>query len=468
MTRRAPRLTLLALGAAMLGLLVSGPAGGAESGPPQADAVGFGAMMDGATFAAARASSSGRNERSAVEQAVVGTAGSVGYAEVDLAATAATTTGRADAIATARDVNIAGGRIVASDVRLAVRAHARPDGAEVRVVDFFVDNLVVDGQPVQPTPGSRVDLPGLGTLILLEQVNDGTGSLRANGLRLEVSDAAGGLPVGSSVVIGHLEVVARSGAETAPPPTAEPDPQPEVVAPGFTRAPARPPLPAPNLPRVRARALPPPVNIPRLPDVPSPVLPRRAAPAGILPLETDGYAFPVHGEAVSYGDDYGAPRAVTEWHHGNDIFADTGTPVLAVADGTLFNVGINTLGGNRVWLRDERGNTFYYAHLSAYAPAAIEGAKVQAGQVIGFVGNTGQAITTPPHLHFEIHPGDGDSVNPYPYLLAWQRRTDVALAFRAAEVADGQAPASGALIIGFTPPDEQPPADPEGLAEIVP
>lgn len=466
MMRRAPRWTLLALGAALLGLVASGSAGGAGSGPPQADAVGFGAMMDGATFAAARASSSGRNERSAVERAVVGTAGFVGYAEVDLAAKSVGASGQADAIATARDVNIAGGRIVASDVRLAVRAHARPDGAEVRVVDFFVDGLAVDGQAIQATPGSRVELPGLGTLIMLEQVNDGTGSLRANGLRLEVSDAAGGLPVGSSVVIGHLEVVARSGA-AAPPPAKEPEPRPEVV-PGFTPAPVRPPLPAPNLPRVRARALPPPVTVPRLPNVPSPLLPRRAAPAGILPLETDGYAFPVHGNAVAYGDDYGAPRAVTEWHHGNDLFADAGTPVLAVADGTLFSVGVNTLGGNRLWLRDERGNTFYYAHLSAYAPAAIEGASVQAGQVIGFMGNTGQAITTPPHLHFEIHPGDGDSVNPYPYLLAWQRRTDVALAFRAAEVADGQAPASGALIIGFTAPDEKPPADPEGLAEIVP
>jgi murein DD-endopeptidase MepM/ murein hydrolase activator NlpD len=197
------------------------------------------------------------------------------------------------------------------------------------------------------------------------------------------------------------------------------------------------------------------------------VLPRRAVPAGILPVDTDGYVFPVVG-TPSYGDDYGAPRAVTEWHHGNDLFAPTGTPILAVADGTLFSVGVNTLGGNRLWLRDERGNTFYYAHLSAYAPAAIEGAKVQAGEVIGFMGNTGQAITTPPHLHFEIHPADGDSVNPYPYLLAWQRRTDVPLAFRAAEVADGQAPASGVLVVSYQVPDEAPEPDAEGLAEIAP
>jgi murein DD-endopeptidase MepM/ murein hydrolase activator NlpD len=187
----------------------------------------------------------------------------------------------------------------------------------------------------------------------------------------------------------------------------------------------------------------------------------------VLPAETDGYVFPVYGQ-VSYGDDYGAPRAVTEWHHGNDLFATEGTPVLAVADGTLFNVGVNTLGGNRLWLRDGRGNTFYYAHLSAYAPVAAEGAQVRAGEVIGFVGHTGQAITTPPHLHFEIHPGGGDSVNPYPYLLAWQRRTDVALAFRAAAVAHGQAPAAGVLVIGYTPPSQQVAPDGEGLAEAAP
>ena len=98
--------------------------------------------------------------------------------------------------------------------------------------------------------------------------------------------------------------------------------------------------------------------------------------------------FPVFGDA-SFTDDYGAPRADTGWHQGNDLFAPTGTPVLAVADGRLSRVGINTLGGNRLWLTDEAGNAFYYAHLSAYAPAALEGARVRAGQVIAFVGNTG-------------------------------------------------------------------------------
>jgi hypothetical protein len=91
-----------------------------------------------------------------------------------------------------------------------------------------------------------------------------------------------------------------------------------------------------------------------------------------------------------------------------------------VADGQLSSVGVNTLGGNRLWLRDGAGTTYYYAHLSAYAPGVGDGVVVKAGQVIAFVGNTGQAITTPPHLHFEIHPGDGASINPTRSLTSWR------------------------------------------------
>jgi murein DD-endopeptidase MepM/ murein hydrolase activator NlpD len=184
-------------------------------------------------------------------------------------------------------------------------------------------------------------------------------------------------------------------------------------------------------------------------------------------LPRDGsYAFPVTRD-YGYIDDYGAPRAVTGWHHGNDIFAPTGTPVVAVASGILSKVGVNTLGGNRLWLTDDRGNQFYYAHLSAYAPSTINGARVRAGEVIGFVGNSGQAITTPPHLHFEIHPGGLDSVNPYPYLLAWERGSNVALAFEAATVARGQAPASGALLVEITPDRDEVPTDDSGIARAV-
>lgn len=204
--------------------------------------------------------------------------------------------------------------------------------------------------------------------------------------------------------------------------------------------------------------LPPVVAIPDIAGVP-------AAGAAATPR----YVFPVFGPNVSFTDDYRAPRAGTGWHHGNDLFAPIGTPVLAVADGVLSKVGVNTLGGNRLWLEDDLGNTYYYAHLSAYAANVADGLRVRAGEIIGFVGNTGQAITTPPHLHFEVHPGDAASVDPYPFLLAWQRGTSVSLAFTAAVAARGQAPAVGAVLVGREPEASlNAPDIGTGLAEAVP
>jgi murein DD-endopeptidase MepM/ murein hydrolase activator NlpD len=201
------------------------------------------------------------------------------------------------------------------------------------------------------------------------------------------------------------------------------------------------------------------------PVVPVPNLTPPSSPG--VTVQPGEYVFPVLGNALS-NNDYGAPRAGTGWHQGNDIFAPIGVPVLAVADGVLSKVGVNRLGGNRLWLTDDLGNTYYYAHLSGYAGHVADGVRVRAGEIIGYVGNTGQALTTPPHLHFEIHPGDGPSVDPYPYLLAWQRGTDVAMAFPAAAVAKGQAPAVGAVLVGR----EVGPVDPEdtgdGIARAVP
>jgi murein DD-endopeptidase MepM/ murein hydrolase activator NlpD len=147
-------------------------------------------------------------------------------------------------------------------------------------------------------------------------------------------------------------------------------------------------------------------------------------------LAAGNYVFPVYGP-VSYTDTFGSPRADVGWHHGDDIFAPLGAPVLAVANGTVFSVGWNDLGGNRLWLKDSQGNEFYYAHLSAYSPLAANGARVKAGDVLGFVGNTGDAITTPYHLHFEIHPvsllfkGYDGVVDPTGYLNAWRRLRDL-------------------------------------------
>src|SRR5581483_5651056 len=145
------------------------------------------------------------------------------------------------------------------------------------------------------------------------------------------------------------------------------------------------------------------------------------------PLGTIHYDFPVDGGA-SYVDTYGAGRSdiYDGWHHGDDLFAPLGTPIVAVARGTLSLVGWNELGGWRLWLTDKYGNSFYYAHLAGYSRWILHHRHVQAGQVIGFLGRTGDAFTTTPHLHFEIHPhqllslGYDGAVDPTTYLQKWQ------------------------------------------------
>jgi len=146
----------------------------------------------------------------------------------------------------------------------------------------------------------------------------------------------------------------------------------------------------------------------------TPTIASYAVPPGVT------HVFPVEGGAA-FTDDWGGARPGGKTHQGIDLFAATGTPIIAVSDAVLFKVGWNAVGGWRMWLRDRWGNEFYLAHLSAYSPAAREGATVRAGTVIGFVGNTGDAKSTPPHLHFEIHPSGGSAVPPFPYVSAWPR-----------------------------------------------
>jgi murein DD-endopeptidase MepM/ murein hydrolase activator NlpD len=138
------------------------------------------------------------------------------------------------------------------------------------------------------------------------------------------------------------------------------------------------------------------------------------------------FVFPVGGR-TSIGGDFGSFRADIGAHQGNDLFADFGTPVVAVADGTLANVGTLPISGNRLWVYADSGDQFFYAHLSAFAPAAINDRHVEKGTILGYVGNTGDAEPTPPHLHFEIHPRGGDAVDPRSFLLAWQKRAGAAL-----------------------------------------
>ncbi len=121
--------------------------------------------------------------------------------------------------------------------------------------------------------------------------------------------------------------------------------------------------------------------------------------------------FPVEGlTARAVQSTFGAARGTSRSHEGIDIFAPRSTPVVAVADGVARR-STNNLGGNVVWLR-AAGRTFYYAHLDDWA--IDDTTRVAAGDVLGYVGNTGNARTTPPHLHFGIY--DGSPLDPLPFV----------------------------------------------------
>lgn len=126
--------------------------------------------------------------------------------------------------------------------------------------------------------------------------------------------------------------------------------------------------------------------------------------------------FPVAGGA-SYQDDWGFPRA-GHAHEGNDLFAPEGTPVLAVDDGRL-TFGTDPIGGSIAVVRATDGVMYYYAHLSRFEGAARS---ARAGEVIGYVGRTGNAASTAPHVHFEMRPGGGARIDPFPHLRAAQVR----------------------------------------------
>lgn len=129
------------------------------------------------------------------------------------------------------------------------------------------------------------------------------------------------------------------------------------------------------------------------------------------------YAFPVEGRGMgAILSFFGAPRdGGRRVHHGVDVFAPRGTPVLAATAGVTYRVSDTNIGGKVVWVRDdERGARFYYAHLDSQYVG--NGVQVEVGDTIGFVGNTGNARTTPPHLHFGVYRRRQGPFDPYPFL----------------------------------------------------
>ena len=333
-------------------------------------------------------------------------------------ATATSSGGAATGMATTElnGIQLFGGEISVERLVAAAIASATAEEASSTTSETVVTGATYSGQPISISTNGRVQLGDWGYMqTLVETSSDGDAgtkgrhqSMRA--LDLYVVADHGGLPAGSEIVIGWAVVFAQANPQTTTVtiPKTGSGPNNSGTSTGTTSSNSHK-----KSKSKRSKV--------------------QQVPSGLQPkLSRKGHVFPVYGQAW-YSDSFGSPRADTGWHHGIDIFAPIGTPILAVAKGTLFQVGWNNLGGNRLWLRDTDGNEFYYAHLSAYSPLAVNGLQVKAGAVLGFVGNSGDAITTPPHLHFEAHPAallssgyDKSAVDPYDWLVGLEHLHDVA------------------------------------------
>ncbi|MHB8126848.1 MAG: M23 family metallopeptidase [Desulfitobacteriaceae bacterium] len=132
------------------------------------------------------------------------------------------------------------------------------------------------------------------------------------------------------------------------------------------------------------------------------------------------YTFPVSGD-VWFEDSFGADReGGKRKHEGTDLFSKEGTPILSVCSGKIERLGWNRLGGERVGIRGEDGNYYYYAHLQQIAAQLKVGQRIKKGEYLGAMGHTGDALSTPDHLHFGIELANGEWINPYSFLVVWQ------------------------------------------------
>ena len=164
----------------------------------------------------------------------------------------------------------------------------------------------------------------------------------------------------------------------------------------------------------------------RGPEGPPIVAPELAAPPPPDLMARD-LVFPVRGiDPASVADTFTAPRGASRIHNAVDIMAPRGTPVVAVADGTVEQTGTGGAGGIAVYQRDATGRyAYYYAHLDKLAEGVEAGRPVRAGDVLGYVGTTGNAPPGAPHLHFAIYAvadrtrrWGGRPINPFPL---WRR-----------------------------------------------
>ena len=140
---------------------------------------------------------------------------------------------------------------------------------------------------------------------------------------------------------------------------------------------------------------------------------RRGAAAGLPPELTPWFQCPVPNG--SFINDWGFARSGGRTHKGTDVFAPKGSKLYAPDSGRV-SLSTGNLGGRYIWLTGDNGISFYLAHLDGYVGGLSSGDRVSKGEVIGYVGNTGNARGTSPHLHIQLHPGGGSAVNPFPTL----------------------------------------------------
>jgi murein DD-endopeptidase MepM/ murein hydrolase activator NlpD len=291
----------------------------------------------------------------------------------------------AQAIAVARTVSVLDGYVTAYGIR-----REMTDDGEVVTAGGRVEGLKIGDQVMGDSEETATySLPDEAGRVVVNR-----GSV---GLRVKLTKEWRGYAAGTDIRVA----VASADAVDGDPPSATPTATPEPTATAEPKEKKKKKAKKTKLERKKA-----------------PKVPRR--------LTGSGFAFPVFSGEASIADDWGGPRQIGP-HQGNDVFAPFGTPVLAVADGTVGKVGTLPISGNRLWVYTDGGDAFFYAHMSAFSRAAVTGKRVKAGTVLGFVGNTGDAEPTPPHLHFEVHPGgeEEDAINPHPILLAWQNGSDV-------------------------------------------
>jgi murein DD-endopeptidase MepM/ murein hydrolase activator NlpD len=416
--RRRLLISSIAVVGALLAATTTG--GAASSAPATARAVAVQVVVPGAATTQGGSSGSG----SYAYRDLV----SVGSYTVSTTLTARSST----AVSQLSGISLLGGIVQISALSAAIRSTATGTNAPVGDFGGAIGSITVNGAGVGSSPGARIDIPDLGYATVDQRIvrsQPGADAYRGTELAFTLHLDVGwhDMPAGTEVIVGYadagisrVEVEPDRGGKAAPPaPPAPAATTPSSATPGGDNGVSL--LPTAPLP----------TDIAGEPGIADGGPPGSDAtpPGGYTldpPIDPDvkagllgpSYLFPLAGGA-RFQNDFGAPRADTRFNQGVDLFAPLGTPVLATHDGTLVQVGWSNIGGRQEWLRDTAGNLFYYGHLSAYSPVAKTGAAVHAGDVIGFLGDSGDAQGTAYHLHFEIHPAGKWAVAPYPYVSAW-------------------------------------------------